>query len=154
MLAFKIFAGYCLVMLLVAFLRSVLREPVANAEFNKCINEITSPGTLGAATHETQLKILEDQLASSQKETELLLKRFKKMQRFVNLLGRVIEPQVHLTQYTVDTSEKKTYTIQFGADQIRLALRLYWEAIAEVMENAIARVASTADPSDGDENET
>lgn len=74
----------------------------------------------------------------------------KKTVRFIKLLGEVMEPQVKLKPYEQDVSTKATYDIKFNANQVRMALRLYWDVLSVRMEEILAN-DEVADPADGAE---
>ncbi len=114
-------------------------DPQANKEFNDYVSRIKSP-----VDAERRTKELTDSLESERilrNETQDTLRQVRaitqKSVRFIRLLGEVIEPQVNLTPYSQDVSMRTTYEIKFNATQIRMALKLYWDVLAENMENIL-----------------
>lgn len=117
-------------------LHNVLRnDPIANRDFNACLTEVGSP--VGTAESSEALQTALDNQAKLIKEVGDLQSELSKMKRFINLLGGVIEPQVHLRPYEQDASIQTSYEIKFNHNQIRTALRLYWEAVAQRMETKL-----------------
>lgn len=117
------------------------RDPVANAQFNQAINEVNQsllnglePGGRSAAALDLSNKNLAD--LSSKYQT--LVTDTLKVRKLLRLLGEVIEPQCRLKPYTQDIEERAIYTIEFDAEQIRLALSLHWDLIGLETENRIA----------------
>lgn len=131
-------------------LRSVLRnDPVANAQFNAAISGLGTPRRAGGSSEEQ----LEKSLAQArEKVTELTLllakskAAYEKSARCLRVLGEVIESQLDLRPYTQDELEDRKYNIVFGPDKIRLALRLYWDALAYAMEDSLANTMVISDP--------
>ena len=131
-------------------LRALLRnDPVANAQFNAAISGLATPRRVGGSSEEQ----LEKSLAQArEKVTELtiLLNKskvaYEKSARCLRVLGEVIEAQLDLRPYSQDALEDRKYKIEFGPDQIRLALRLYWDALAYAMEDSLANTMLISDP--------
>ena len=137
------------------YLYSLLRnDPRANKEFNDYVSQARSP-----VASSRQLQDLTENLEAERKlraEQQLLAEKVgsttKKTVRFIKLLGEVIESQVSLRPYTQDVSLKATYSIVFNAGQIRMALKLFWDVMAQNMEDALTN-ASAVDPVPDPEDE-
>lgn len=130
-------------------LRQILKnDTTANLQFNQVIASL-SGGFVSASKDNDQTAQRQRQLLN-EKETELtaLRKTLKEQQEIITLLGEVIEPQTHLRPYTQDISDAGTYMVRFTAHQIREALRLHWQLIAQQTE-AILR--GDVAPKDHDE---
>lgn len=129
-------------------LLAVLRNnPQANAEFNAVLSTMSSSGP-------DRAKELTDSLESERTlraELQIELNKAKatnqKVTRFIRLLGEVMEPQVQLQPYVQDVSMKTSYDIQFNAHQVRMALHLYWDVMADNMEATLS-AGAVVDPAD------
>lgn len=129
-------------------------DPKANAEFNAVVISIRSPA--GAADREKELRdsldaertLRAEMQSKAEKSSHVTIRTI----RFIKLLGEVIEPQVDLKPYEQDVSTKRTYEIRFGAGQIRMALKLYWDVISDHLEAALT--SSTAKDPVGDNEDS
>ncbi len=133
------------------YLHNLLRNDVrANTDFNAIISQMST--SLSAVEREqlqssvdaerTLVRELREQL---QKAAQLNIKAV----RFIRLLGEIMESQTELKPYVQDVSEKRVYLIKFSADQIRFALRWYWDVLSAKMEEALRSQA--VDPADESE---
>lgn len=134
-------------------LHSVLRNDTrANAEFNAILSAVGNP-SLGAAREQELTDSLESE-RTLRTEMQLELNKAKavneKTVRFIRLLGEVMEPQAQLRPYSQDVSTKATYDIKFNANQVRMALKLYWDVVADSMETALGG-NDVVDPADQQE---
>lgn len=117
-------------------LHNLLRnDPVANREFNACLTEVNAP-TRAEAPSSALETALDAQTKLILEVTELKTQAVK-MRRFIDILGAVIEPQVHLRPYIQDAAVQGTYDIKFSSNQLRMALRLYWDSVAQRMEDKV-----------------
>lgn len=112
-------------------------DPTANQQFNACLNEVgnslLTEGQTGKDYDRVNNQLME--LTEKHAEAVAFVVEAKKM---IRLLGEVMEPQVHLTPYSVDISGNKTYEIVFTAVQVRQALTMHWDLIAAKAEDIIA----------------
>lgn len=131
------------------YLLNLMRnDPRANTEFNAVISTIKKPGVWEAKEQElhASIKALETHVTELQQRALKAEGGNTKAIRFIKILGERMETQLKLSPYEQDVSEKKHYDIQFSADQVRMALRWYWDVIAAGMEAALAR--GGPDPAD------
>lgn len=136
------------------YLHNLMRsDPRANTEFNAIISSLKNPGAREAKEQELQesIKALETHNAELKTVMTRVATAKLKAVRFIKILGPLMETQLRLSPYEQDVSQQKHYDIRFTADQVRMALRWYWDVVAESMEAALAKGAP--DPADEAEEE-
>lgn len=127
-------------------------DPRANTEFNAIVSALKNPGAREAKEKELQdaCKSLETHANEQQQRALKAEGANAKAIRFIKILGELIETQLKLSPYAQDVSEKRHYDIRFSADQIRMAVRWYWDVVSDSMEAALAKGAP--DPADDPES--
>lgn len=136
-------------------LHNILRnDPVANQQFNAAISG------LGLSPADNEEPKLQKQLDESRKQTiaqeakvQEASKLLQRQRSFIKLLGETIEAQTNLEPYSTDIDKGRKYNIVFSPDQIRVALRLYWDVTSQDMESSIARVVSVKALQSGGDDE-
>lgn len=130
-------------------LHNVLRnDPTANREFQSCISSMSQPDDAEEQTQVNELNLTRASLHEALARVEATNKKQEKVTRFIMLLGGLLEKQAHLNPYAQDLLTKTQYEITFSPDQIRMALKLYWDVVGEKMEQTIARTVAVDDPAD------
>lgn len=127
------------------------RDPKANKEFQDALKDARGLASPPSDGEDAALETARRQVSELVRELQDKGKSQAKIIRFIRLLGEVMEPQLKLRRYSEDVLEHNTYNITFSANQIRLALRLYWNVVGDEMERSLAAVAVQA--SDPDEEE-
>lgn len=136
-------------------LHSAMRaDPLLNREFNDYVSQIQSPTAAEAREKELTDSLEAERVLRSeiQSKSTKLEEVTRKSLRFIKLLGEVIEPQVQLRPYEQDVSMKTHYDIRFNASQIRMALRLYWDAMSDFMERTLEGKGPVDPVEDPEEN--
>lgn len=134
------------------YLHNLMRnDPRANTELNALISRIKSPGASEAKEQELRdtIKALEIRAAELEARAVKAETVRSKGTRFIKILGELMETQLRLSPYAQDVSEKKHYEIRFSADQVRLAVRWYWDVVADSMETTLG--SGVRDPADDSE---
>lgn len=133
------------------YLHNVLRNDAkANTDYNAIVSQLSQP--LSSVEREqmqsaidAERTLLAEVRTQLEKSTQLNIKAV----RFIRLLGELMESQTELKPYVQDVSEKRTYSITFSADQVRFALRWYWDVLSAKMEDILRSKAM--DPADESE---
>jgi hypothetical protein len=122
-------------------LHALLRnDPIANAQFNNCLNEQQQAqlaGTDPAEALATKLAKSECNLAELLEKHAVLLKSTSKARRLITLLGTTMEQQLNLRPYTQDINECSVYDVKFNAGQVRLVLSIYWDLLTREAEDLL-----------------
>jgi hypothetical protein len=130
-------------------LRQILKnDPVANQQFNQAIAGISGSFVDNSNSSALNAARLQERMTKLAEELADLRAMFRVQQMVITLLGEVIEPQTHLRPYTQDLAEAGTYEIKFTATQIREALRLHWELMAQQAEATIRGDVPAVDSDD------
>jgi hypothetical protein len=131
-------------------LHHVLRnDPVANAQFNAAMSGLAPQRTSGESPEarlEKSLNHARERANVLSVEVGQLKQTNEKLVKFVRVLGETIEAQLDLQPWTLDDMEERKYNIAFKPDRVRMALRLYWDAVAKTMEDSITRTLVVHDP--------
>jgi hypothetical protein len=138
-------------------LHNILRnDPVANQQFNAAISGLRlSPADDDEPKLQKQLDEARKQTKAQEGKVQEASKLLQRQRSFIKILGETIEAQTNLEPYSADIDKGRKYNIEFSPDQIRVALRLYWDVTSQDMEASIARVVSikAVQPGDADEFE-
>jgi hypothetical protein len=136
-------------------LHSILRnDPVANQQFNAAISGLSLPNTGSEeARLQKQLDDMRKSLIAQETKVKEAGRLLMRQRAFIKLLGEVIESQTKLEPHTTDIDRGRRYDISFSPDNIRVALRLYWDILSKDMESSIARVVSIKAAQEAPEDE-
>lgn len=136
-------------------LHNILRnDPVANSQFNAAISGLGIPQADSDEPRlQTQLDEARKQTLAHEKKVLEASKLLQRQRSFIKILGETIESQTDLEPYSTDIDKGRKYTITFTPDQVRVALRLYWDVISQDMEASIARVVSVKSVQAMDDND-
>ena len=106
-------------------------SPEANRQFNEFVTYRSSDHSKES---EEKLRDALTEIRDLKADKERLTALLKTVVEFVDNVGATIEPQVSLSPYKQDTSDRKTYSITFSHDQVRNVLAYYWSLVAASME--------------------
>lgn len=125
-------------------LHNILRnDPVANQQFNAAISGLNlSPADTDEPKLQKQLDEARKQTIAQEAKVKEASRLLQRQRSFIKILGETIEAQTDLEPYSADIDRGRKYNIEFTPDQIRVALKLYWDVTSQDMEASIARVVS------------
>lgn len=119
-------------------LHNILKnDPQANAQFNKAISDLMLP-VQSQSTVAFERDALSERLLETLTKLQKVTEAYSAVRKQVTLLGNVLEPQVHLSAYTQDLADDAQYKVTFSAEQVRAALSMHWDIVAQSVEDRIA----------------